>query len=157
MKSRIIKVLAIAIASIGFSVATLSPVFAGNCENVCNPDCDAAPSVREAAGCTTNPTEQGLPNTIIGIINGVIAAAGLIAVVFTLIGGIQYMTSTGDPGKIKKAKDTILYAAIGLAVCVLAFAIVNFVAMIINNSATPSNTNSNGTSLYILNPDSVKS
>ena len=37
------------------------------------------------------------------------------------------MTSAGDPGKVKKAKDTILYGVIGLVVCVLAFAIVNFV------------------------------
>ena len=37
------------------------------------------------------------------------------------------MTSSGDAGKVKKAKDTILYGVIGLVVCVLAFAIVNFV------------------------------
>ena len=37
------------------------------------------------------------------------------------------MTSSGDPGKVKKAKDVILYGIIGLIVCALAFAIVNFV------------------------------
>ena len=36
------------------------------------------------------------------------------------------MTSTGDAGKVKKAKDTILYALIGLIICVLSFAIVNW-------------------------------
>ena len=36
------------------------------------------------------------------------------------------MTSTGDTGKTQKAKNTILYALIGLAVCALAFAIVNW-------------------------------
>jgi len=36
------------------------------------------------------------------------------------------MTSAGDAGKVAKAKSTILYATIGLAVCVLAFAIVNW-------------------------------
>ena len=36
------------------------------------------------------------------------------------------MTSSGDSGKTQKAKNTILYAAIGLAVCVLSYAIVNF-------------------------------
>ena len=37
------------------------------------------------------------------------------------------MTSSGDAGKIKKARDTILYAVIGLIVVALAFALVNFV------------------------------
>ena len=37
------------------------------------------------------------------------------------------MMSQGDPGKTKKAKDTILYGLIGLIVCLLAFAIVQFV------------------------------
>ena len=36
------------------------------------------------------------------------------------------MTSTGDPAKTKKARDTILYAAIGLVICGLAALIVNF-------------------------------
>lgn len=61
------------------------------------------------------------------IINGVIGVLGLVCVVVMIIGGVNYMTSSGDSGKVKKAKDTILYGLIGLVVCVLAFAIVNFV------------------------------
>lgn len=68
-----------------------------------------------------------LDTTIINIINAVIGVLGLIAVVVVIIGGVQYMTSSGDAGKVKKAKDTILYGIIGLVICVLAFAIVNFV------------------------------
>ena len=44
-----------------------------------------------------------------------------------IIGGVQYMTSAGDTQKVTKAKNTILYGLIGLVICVLAFAIVNFV------------------------------
>ena len=61
------------------------------------------------------------------IINAVIGILGLVCVVVIILGGVQYMTSSGDAGKVKKAKDTILYGIIGLVVCVLAFAIVNFV------------------------------
>ena len=68
-----------------------------------------------------------LAGNVINIINGVIAVLGLVCVVVMIIGGISYMTSSGDAGKVKKAKDTILYGLIGLVVCVLAFAIVNFV------------------------------
>ena len=63
-------------------------------------------------------------NTIINVVIGVV---GFVAVVFIIFGGIQYTTSAGDPGKVKKAKDTILYGIIGLVVAMLAYAIVNFV------------------------------
>ncbi len=68
-----------------------------------------------------------LNDTVVAIINGVIGVLGLVAVVVVIIGGVNYMTSAGDAGKVKKAKDTILYGLIGLVVCILAFAIVNFV------------------------------
>ena len=71
--------------------------------------------------------EKALSNNITNIINGVIGALGIVAVIVIIIGGVSYMTSTGDAGKVKKAKDTILYGVIGLFICVLAFAIVNFV------------------------------
>ena len=67
---------------------------------------------------------MGTVNTIINVIIGVV---GFVAVVIIILGGVQYTTSAGDPGKVKKAKDTILYGIIGLVVALLAFAIVNFV------------------------------
>lgn len=70
-----------------------------------------------------------LQSTVVGIINAVIGVLGIVAVVVIILGGVQYMTSTGDAGKVKKAKDTILYGVIGLIICVLAFAIVNFVIL----------------------------
>jgi len=48
------------------------------------------------------------------------AISGFVAVIIIIIAGIQYMTSGGDPQKINKAKDTILFAAIGIIVVVLA-------------------------------------
>lgn len=67
---------------------------------------------------------MGQANTIINVVIGVI---GFVAVAFIIFGGFQYTTSAGDPGKVKKAKDTILYGIIGLVVAMLAHAIVNFV------------------------------
>ena len=62
-----------------------------------------------------------------GILIAIIGVLALVAVVVMIVVGVSYMTSSGDAGKVKKAKDTILYGLIGLVVCVLAFAIVNFV------------------------------
>ena len=71
--------------------------------------------------------DNDLMGSVKGIINGVIGVLGVVCVVVMIIGGVNYMTSSGDTGKVKKAKDTILYGLIGLVVCVLAFAIVNFI------------------------------
>lgn len=76
-----------------------------------------------------NKEEKGgdLTDQVVNILNAIIGVLSFVCVVVIIIGGVQYMTSSGDAGKVKKAKDTILYGVIGLAVCVLAFAIVNFV------------------------------
>jgi TRAP-type C4-dicarboxylate transport system permease small subunit len=76
---------------------------------------------------TVGDGKDTLVSNITNILNGIIAVLGLVCVVVIIIGGVNYMTSSGDAGKVKKAKDTILYGLIGLIVCVLAFALVNFV------------------------------
>ncbi|MBQ3440932.1 hypothetical protein IJG27_01305 [Candidatus Saccharibacteria bacterium] len=78
-------------------------------------------------GTQAQQTDDALVESITTIINAVIGVLGVVCVIVIIIGGINYMTSSGDAGKVKKAKDTILYGVIGLVVCVLAFAIVNFV------------------------------
>ena len=70
---------------------------------------------------------ENLADNVKNIINAVIGVLGLVCVVVMIIGGVNYMTSSGDAGKVKKAKDTILYGVIGLIICALAFAIVNWV------------------------------
>jgi hypothetical protein len=65
------------------------------------------------------------------IIYAVIFVGGIVAAMAIIMGGVQYSTSQGDGGKTKKAKDTIMYGIIGLVVAILAFAIVNFVLIAI--------------------------
>ena len=72
-------------------------------------------------------TDDTFSSSFQGILNAIIGVLALVAVVVMIVGGVSYMTSSGDAGKVKKAKDTILYGLIGLVICVLAFAIVNFV------------------------------
>lgn len=82
-------------------------------------------AVKEAAGCNGNADK--LTPAIVKILDGIILASGTVAVVFVIVGGINYMTSAGDAAKIEKAKKTILYAVIGLVICALSYVIVNFV------------------------------
>lgn len=57
--------------------------------------------------------------------------AGAISVLVMIYAGIQFMLSQGDPGKTATARNTIIYAAIGLIITVLSFTIVKFVAGIL--------------------------
>ena len=75
----------------------------------------------------TNFCHTNLNSTVNAIINTIIFIIGMLAVVMIIIGGVNYAMSQGDPGKVKKAKDTILYGIIGLVVALLAFAIVQFI------------------------------
>ncbi len=72
-------------------------------------------------------TDTDLTGSVITILENIIAVLGIVCVVVMIIGGVNYMTSNGDSSKVEKGKKTILYGLIGLAVCVLSFAIVNFV------------------------------
>ena len=77
--------------------------------------------------CNKGKGEADAENVVKNVLNTVFVWTGIIAVIVIIIGGILYIIAQGDPGKITRAKNTILYAVIGLIVSLLAFAIVNFV------------------------------
>lgn len=83
----------------------------------------------QAAG-TADPDDPKLNigNVFTKVVNVILYVLGAIAVIMIVIGGIRYTTSGGDSSSTTAAKNTILYAVIGLIVAILAFAIVNFVA-----------------------------
>jgi len=71
-----------------------------------------------------NSAGQGQIDTAVNIF---IAIAAVVAVLLIVWGGVKFITSKGDPGATAKARNTIIYAAVGLALCMLSFAIVQFV------------------------------
>lgn len=75
------------------------------------------------------------PETMItNLIQWVAGMGGVVAVVFVVVGGWGYITSAGDPGKLQKAKTTILYALIGLAIVALAEIITAFISTTVRNA-----------------------
>ena len=62
-----------------------------------------------------------------GVTDALIFLVGAISVIMIIVGGLRYVISNGDSKQISAAKDTILYAVIGVVVAIAAFAIVNFV------------------------------
>ena len=66
----------------------------------------------------------------------IVGIAGVVAVIFIVYGAILYITSSGDSNKLKRAKDTIIYAAIGLIIVGLAEAISSFVTSKLQEAKT---------------------
>ena len=82
----------------------------------------------EAARCDQCPRDLfGDAGVFKQITNTILYIVGIIAVVMLIIGGVKYLLSGGDAKKVTDAKNTVLYAIIGLVIAFLAFAIVNFV------------------------------
>ena len=74
-------------------------------------------------GTSTQPLLDAIQN----IVNTLLSLAALIAAIFVVIGGVRYVTSQGDEDATAAAKNTILYAAIGIIVILLSAVLVNFI------------------------------
>jgi hypothetical protein len=73
-------------------------------------------------------TVESQHHTIEVILNMVFAIVGSIATLIIILSGFRFITSSGKPEEVARAKDTIIYAAVGLVVCIFAVTIVSFVA-----------------------------
>lgn len=106
----------------GFALSPIGTVAALDTSNplgeVCQDDASAA--------CSKSSTGDagGITKRIISILLFVV---GGLAVIMLIFGGIQYATSSGDSGRVSKAKNTIMYSIVGLVLAVIAFALVDWV------------------------------
>ncbi|MBQ3293808.1 hypothetical protein IJG96_01600 [Candidatus Saccharibacteria bacterium] len=73
----------------------------------------------------TNLTGTG--GVIDNVTSTILAVLGFLAVIMLIIGGVKYATSAGDAKAVTDAKNTILYALIGLVIAILSYSIVKFV------------------------------
>ena len=71
--------------------------------------------------------QNNLMGTVQNIINTLLFVAGMVAVVVIVISGFRFITAEGDSNSTNRAKNSIIYASIGLIVAVSAYAIVNFI------------------------------
>jgi hypothetical protein len=89
-------------------------VFDGACDGTDSALCDQS-------------TQDSAPAFIVALVNLLLYGLGAVSVVMIIFAGVFYVTSQGEPAIIKRAKDSLLYAVIGLIVALSAYAIVNFV------------------------------
>ena len=77
--------------------------------------------VTSLAECNLDTEDQPpLMETVTGILNVVVGVIAVMAVIVVIIGGVFFVTSQGDAGKVARARNTILYGVIGLVVALLA-------------------------------------
>ena len=75
----------------------------------------------------TSSTPNSLSSVLTTVTNILLFLMGAVSVIMIIIGGFRYVTSQGDQTQMQSAKNTILYAVIGVVVSIAAYAIVSFV------------------------------
>lgn len=86
---------------------------------------------------------EGQPSSLFGganaiipkVINIMLFIVGILAIIMMIYGGIRYVLSGGDNNKVKDAKNTILYAVVGLVVAILGYAIVSWIVSILSGGS----------------------
>ena len=127
----IIVVIAILAIIIGIMMMTIAPI-AGNLvlsSGLAYADIKAElqEGVKEAGG---DDDTMELGDIINRVINVLLFLVGALSVVFIIVAGIYFSISNGNAEQVKRAKNTMTYAVIGLIVSILSYAIVNFVITI---------------------------
>ncbi len=115
-----IKQIIVSVALVLGVVGLAAPVSVGAVDvfEQCNSNSDSAV-------CKGKGDEVG--NIITPVVNTLLFILGAISVIMIIVAGVRYTTSGGDASSVTAAKNTLMYAIIGLIVAILAYAIVNFV------------------------------
>ena len=120
--------------SILAALATIRPVRAAcdmfdGIQGALNPDCSHG---RGQPYDLFNGSSGIIPRAI----NLMLFIVGILAIIFLIFGGIRYVISGGDKSKVDSAKNTILYAIVGLIVAILGYAVVSWVVSVLGANGT---------------------
>ncbi len=85
---------------------------------------------------TAEEAQGTVNNTITFVINTFSIVVGVAAVIMIIVGGFRYIISGGDSGNVQSAKNTILFAVVGLVVVALSQFIVKFVLSKVSSATT---------------------
>ncbi len=115
------------------SIISLATVFMGLLSvpvmAVNNPGCHGFDCVNKTIDSTKAKTgaNQTVESQAKNITNILIFIVGAVSVIMIVVGGIKYVTSGGETSSVESAKNTILYATVGLVITLVGYAIVNFI------------------------------
>ena len=131
MKNLLLKISLVAAVLTG-NVLVLTPAYAAiNCNAPANSkeqiQCGACQANGTLDNCQPGGASKSLSDTIATVINILSVFGGVLAVIMLIVGGFRYIVSSGSSEATKSARNTILYALIGLVVIATAQLIVHFV------------------------------
>jgi cytochrome bd-type quinol oxidase subunit 2 len=126
MKQIIVTSLASLLVIFGLSFA-LAPATAGAQSVGKKQACEATGGTWNGGACSKKATNDAIDRTVDNIVNLFSVIVGIVAVIMIIIGGFKYVTSNGDSGQITSAKNTVMYAIVGLIVVAIAQILVRFV------------------------------
>jgi len=110
-----------------FVIIIMSVVFIGYSNQLIFASEDETGGQMRLSNPLGNSAEMKDPNIVIGkIINSVLGVVGTIALAMFIYGGFRWMTSAGEKDGVTAGKETIKYAAFGLIIIFMAYAIINF-------------------------------
>ena len=125
IKNKLVGLLAVPALVLGVVALVPTSTYA-----VATAGCTDANSIQAGVNCASN----GNTTTLFGdgsifnnIVNTLLFVIGAASVIMLIVGGIRYTTSNGAAAQVTAAKNTIMYALVGLVIAFLAFAIVNWV------------------------------
>ncbi|HSW79697.1 MAG TPA: hypothetical protein VLG47_02870 [Candidatus Saccharimonadales bacterium] len=115
-----------------FGVATTAAAAAAPLALVAHPvvadfQSDACGGVGQVGGTGCGKANDTISNLMHVALNLLSLAAGFIAVVMVIISGIKFMTAAGDASQISSARQSLIYAMVGIIVAALAQLLVHFV------------------------------
>lgn len=127
-KARLIALLFAPVLALGVAVAA-GPVASAETFNQGISDGSSAAQGKDQAACLFGNEAgcQGQTPIFKTITNVLLFIIGAVSVIMLIIGGIRYTVSAGDSSAVTAAKNTIMYAIVGIIVAILAYAVVNFV------------------------------
>ena len=116
----------LALATI-FAMATPALVPAFVSADIKSGICNGVGAATGGSGCEAGTDAPNLGTIAARIVNFLSIIVGVVAVIMIIIGGFRYITSGGESGNVSGAKNTLIYAIVGLIIVALAQFIVHFV------------------------------
>jgi hypothetical protein len=122
----------LAMAGVASAIDTQNTINTGLCNGVT----DATGSAGSGCFTTDQTGTDSLKTIATKIINVFSIIVGIVAVIMIIYGGFRYITSGGDSGRVGNAKNTLIYAIVGLIIVALSQFLVHFVLTTTAQSVT---------------------
>lgn len=111
-----------------FSLATVTGLVGSAPVYAATPKADACAALQQLDSTRTcDGKDTGINSLIKATVNILSYVVGIAAVIMIIISGLKYVTASGDPSNVTSAKNTLLYAMVGLFIAALAQFLVRFV------------------------------